>query len=290
MGRLRNNIKIARKSVFYDFRAYVWFFFAVFLIQVFLSSALLSIFNEDNASRAVGEGEYNYHIALKNINSDQRLLIENDRSTRFESGKFYDIQDVVVHDGNADRFDVYLTFRGDISASYSRFLSYYSEPLRQYGGGAGWYVSTVPELSDNASAGAGALKSVVVISAASFLCVLFLTALYSIRADYFKFSYGIFMTYGGGSKKIFSTSFYEMAVIALVCAIPSSVFSRILTGIIYSAAGFDFKASFSAYVISVLLSMILSAAALYLPSKRISRKTPVENLRAEDNSNYVTSP
>ena len=98
------------------------------------------------------------------------------------------------------------------------------------------------------------------------------------------------MTFGGGFGKIFSSSFWEMAIIAVLAAVPSSALSYLTVRLICSAQGYAFSASFGAYILSFLFSLAASAVALLIPCKAVSRRTPVANITAEDNSNYVKSP
>ncbi len=293
MNRLKNNLRMARKSVFYDFRAYVWFFFALLIIQTFLSTVLLSCFNRDTAVNAVNEGEFDYHLAIKNVNTDQYLLLVNDTSTLYESGKFYDIVNVIElgDDRSADlRRDVYVKFRGDVLSSYSRFSRYYSDLLRQYNPKGSWYYFKSPVLTQLEGKGSGGAAVAVFIAVSAVVCAVLLRALYTVRVNYFKFAYGIFMTYGGGFQKIYSTSFWELSLVAALAAIPSSIIAYTSARIIYSVSGFAFKSNFGAYVLSFVIAFMISAISLFAPCKRVSRRTPVDNLIADDNSNYVTSP
>ena len=98
------------------------------------------------------------------------------------------------------------------------------------------------------------------------------------------------MSFGGGFKKIYATSFWEMMAIAVTSIVPSSIISYISARIIYAVTNVPFKGDTRAYWYALLLSMIVSAVSLYIPCKRISRKTPISNIVAQDNSNYVSSP
>lgn len=290
---IRRNIKLSVKSVFYNMRQYAWFFCAIILIQVFVATMSLSAFNNNAVNHALLNEEYDSHVVLKNINTDQYLLLENDTSVRFERNRFFLITDVVQH-GEADtvdlRYDVYIRFNFEPKESYEKFTRYFSEPLNQYNPKGNWTEYKTPLFQIEESERANTAYYTTFLVAAAALSALFLGSLYSTRTNYFKFTYGIFMSFGGGFKKIYATSFWEMMTIAVTSIIPSSIISYICARIIYAVTNVSFKADFRAYWYALLLSMAVSAVALFVPCKRISRKTPISNIVAQDNSNYVSSP
>ena len=293
MSNFRRDIRLARKNVFYDFRAFVWFFFAMFIIESFLSCATLSALNGKNAAYKSAEKNFDYHIAVKNANLAQYDLLANDLAAKYESVKYYDVVRCAAQDENlpsGSRCDIYIRFRGDVLSSYSRFTRSFNDSLRQYDPKGNWYIYKSPLLTVLSGGAGDAVGGVLFIAAASVLCVFFLRTMYGIRTTGFKFSYGVFMTCGGGFGKIYSSSFYEMTLIALITFIPSSVVSCTALKIIYSAAGFAFSASGWGFIISLGLTLIVSCVSLYTPCKKVSRRTPVQNLTAEDNSDYAKSP
>lgn len=293
MEKLKRNLIFARKSVFFNFKSYLWFFCALIVIQVYLSTFSLSSLNVPNAAKGLADSGYNYHLLLKNINADQYLLVDNGLRNSYSGIKFYEITEVYQYSetGTFDqRYDVYIKFKNDPDSSYKRFESYFSSLLDQYGAGTGWYEYKSPLLNVASDPNVSPLYFYGMLLLCFTIFVIFLGVMFSVRANYFKFSYGIFMTFGGGFKKIFSTSFWEMTIIALLAFVPSSVISYIIARVAYLSSGYAFSADFRAFPISLLISLSVSAVALYIPCKRISRKTPVDNLIAEDNSNYVTSP
>lgn len=290
---IRRNIKLSAKSVFYNIKQYSWFFCAIILIQTFISTMSLAAFNNDSVGLELLNEEYDYHIVLKNINADQYLLLENDTSVKFERNRFFAIKNVVQHgeSGSFDlRYDVYIRFNFDPKESYQRFNNHFAKNLELFNAKGNWSEYKTPLFQVEQSQRANAVYFYSFLIAATILSAIFLGVLYSTRTNYFKFTYGIFMSFGGGFKKIYATSFWEMMTVAVTSIIPSSLISYACAKIIYTVTAIPFKANGRAYLISLLLTMIISALALYLPCKRISRKTPISNIIAHDNSNYVSSP
>ena len=150
MEKLKRDIKLARKSVFYDFRAYVWFFAAIIIVQFFISSVLLVIFNGKTAAAALEDGENGYHMALKNLNADQYYLIINDLTAKYGSVRYFEIVRAEEHGGDGAAgagYDLYIKFdRDDVAGAHRRFDYYYSERLRQYDPAGTWYEYDTPQL------------------------------------------------------------------------------------------------------------------------------------------------
>ncbi len=293
LNYIRRNIKLSAKSVFFNIRQYAWFFCAIILIQAFVATMSLAAFNNDRVGYELLSEEYDYHIVLKNINADQYLLLENDTSVKFERNRFFVIKDVIQHGENGSfdlRYDVYIRFNFEPKESYQRFNAHFAKNLEIFNAKGNWSEYKTPLFQIEESQRANAIYFCSFLVAATILSAIFLGVLYSIRTNYFKFTYGIFMSFGGGFKKIYATSFWEMMTIAVTSIVPSSLIAYLCAKIIYSATEVPFKANFKAYVIALILTMIVSAIALFVPCKRISRKTPISNIIAHDNSNYVSSP
>lgn len=291
MGNFRRNIKLAYKSVRFDMRSYLWFFAVLFIVQSIVSIFSLTFFNSRTAIVSSAEDNFNYHLILKNVNTDQYLSVYNGQSSRV-SGSFFEVSDVVKYgeDGAVDqRYDVYVTLKNDVKRSYERFTERFSDPLDQYASGNSWYIYKTPLLKAAESSFSPA-RYFLLISLIAVICILFLRAMYSVRCNYFKFSYGIFMTFGAGFRKIFTSSFLEMAMICVFAIVPSSVFSFAVTKIAFYVGNSAFEFSFSAFLIAFTISIVVSLIALIGPCLKIAKKTPFSNIKAEDNSNHVTSP
>jgi len=290
---IKRNIKLSAKSVFFNIKQYTWFFCAIILIQTFVATMTLSAFNNDSVTLKMLEEEYDHHIVYKNINADQYLILENDTSVKFERNKYFYITDVVQHgqDNSFDlRYDVYIKFNFDPHESYQRFRNHFSESMELLNAKGNWSEYKTPLFTFEDAQKENSSYFYTFLASATILSAVFLGSLYSIRTNYFKFTYGIFMSFGGGFKKIYATSFWEMMVISVTSIIPSSILSYICALVIYTVTDVPFKSDLRAYFISLALTTVVSAIALFLPCKRISRMTPISNIVAQDNSNLVSSP
>ena len=75
---IRKNMKYALKSVFLNYKEYLSFFAAVFILQTFFW--MLTFSNQTNNVRAleVIEESYTHHITVENMNSEQAVSLYND--------------------------------------------------------------------------------------------------------------------------------------------------------------------------------------------------------------------
>jgi len=122
------------------------------------------------------------------------------------------------------------------------------------------------------------------------ISVLFLMELFGIRVNHYKFRYGIYMTFGAGFSKLYSTSVFEVLTISLLSLLPSLGFASLICLIIYYPLGVSFTVRFSAVVGAILFNIIIVIISTYLPMKRMSMRYPSELLSADDNSNLTSSP
>ncbi len=262
------------------------------VIQCFFCAMTIASFNNNEVQYDVIKEEYDYHLLITSLNETQHWFIENDRQLHSKKHKYYDVIRTVKkgeEDALDPKFDIYIFFRYDADRSYERFLSEYEGSLEFYGNGD-WKMTKTPLLDFSSYRESNSSYYIVTFICLSVLGFLIMYALYYIRTGYFKFTYGIFMTFGGGYRKIYSSSFWEMAVVSLTAIIPSSIFSTLLLRMFYSSRGIKLHVHSSAYFISISMSLIIVAAALIVPCKRISSKTPISNIIAGDNSDKVISP
>ena len=292
LAYIRRNILLAGKSVFYSIGHYSWFIFALMIIQCFFCTVSLSSFNNNAVQYDVTKEEYSYHCIIRNATEKQYYMLINDTSVRYESSRFYEIvktvkkgRDNTMH----PMYDLYIYFKFDAAQSYKRFCDFYGEALEEAADTA-YSVEKTPLLDFSEHTRDNAMYTFRSLALITLLGVAFTYALYHIRTEYFKFTYGVFMTFGGGFGKIYSTSFWEMMFVTLLAFVPSSVLSTLFLKVFYNSRGVSLYVHSSAYFLSFTLSLLITAISLIIPCRRISVKTPISNLIASDNSDKVSSP
>ncbi len=139
------------------------------------------------------------------------------------------------------------------------------------------------------SYGNGALYFVLYL-ALVIICALFLIELFNVRVNHYKFRYGIYMTFGAGFRKLYSTAIREMFTISLITLLPSLGISMLITLALYQPLGVAVFLPIEAIIGVLVLNILLVLASTYIPMKAMAVKPPIALIYAQDNSNLVSSP
>jgi len=293
LGYIRRNVKIAFKSVTFHYKQYICFFVAVFVVQMFFGIITMSSDNSNDIEYMLVNKEYDYHLVLKDLNSAQYVTIINDDYTVFRNDHIHDVVRIKERDepGAYDsKYDVYIYLLNDPKESFSLLRIRYFEELASLNK-AGLKYAFSPLYDFNSNLMANTVYYVLFSTLITAVSVFLMMSLYNIRLNHFKFTYGIYTTFGAGFRKLAETSFWEMMLISCMTYIPACVCSYLVNFIIYRSTGqfFHFYPDSSLTKIFAF-SFIISAASVLLPMWRLSRKTPMSLIIAEDNSNLVSSP
>ncbi len=139
------------------------------------------------------------------------------------------------------------------------------------------------------SYGNGALYFVLYL-ALVIVCLLFLIELFNVRVNHYKFRYGIYMTFGAGFRKLYSTAIREMFTVSLITLLPSLGISMLIAVVLYVPLGISAFLPIEALIGVLILNILLVLASTYIPMKAMAQKPPVALIYAQDNSNLVISP
>lgn len=248
--------------------------------------------NNNDIEFQMVQDEYNYHIVMKDLNIEQYSYMLEDKYTVFKRDYIHDIVDVVERDdprSNQKIFDVYIKFVKNPDESMKLFrLRYYEEAASLNPDGL--RVATSPLMSFDKNLLANTVTYIIFSVMLTAVSVFLLMMLYYIRINHYKFTYGIYMSFGADFKKLVETSFWEMMLIAFVTFIPSSLCSYLINFIIYKSNGLMFNFYVSSLFKIIIFSLLIAALSVIWPTWRLSRKTPMSVVIAEDNSNLVVSP
>ncbi len=287
---LIRNLKHAGKRVLRRLSAYLPFLVALFVVQTMLFT--LYITNDtDRTNRYEKIREsYDYDILIDNLTSSQcvaienRLYVQSHASKRlFESYRSKESADV---DG---RWQIYVEMRD--GSSNEDFLDYYI-----YQNSGVFHKETIDvsftPLNEyrNDSTLSRAEPSVWLLLIIAVLSSAALCALYTVRIDQNRFEYGIYMSFGAGSKRLVSTSVFEMLIVSFLALIPSALFSIGLASLLYSQFGITPKVSAFMFLKVLVIDVLVTVAGTYLPMKMMSLRTPMSMIAGADNSNLVTPP
>lgn len=127
--------------------------------------------------------------------------------------------------------------------------------------------------------------------AAVVICIAFMTTLFSMRINHYKYRYGLYMAFGAGFSRLYRIGVSELAVISALTLIPSAGASALMLSLLYGARGISQIGSLGFVLLKfVVIDLLIVLVSTYLPIKRMAESTPVELLTAQDNSNLVSSP
>lgn len=287
------NFKRAYKSVRYNYRQYLCFFVAVFVVQMFFWTLTFSTDTNRDNIRRVAEENYEYHIIIRNMNGQQYTILNNEvYYSQFEAQRAYDEVQFETYSDMIGRvtYTAYVNL-ADIKSAGQAFEKDYIRPMKADTNE--FDVSYTP-LYDY-EYGSGLVKETQtqywsLMLLMTVLSMLLLMALYNIRLNHYKFLYGVYMTCGADFKKLFNTAVWELLVVSLITFLPSMITAIVMLILAYRAVDVNFCFALMAVFKVLLFNIIAVVSSVWLPMKWMSRKTPMSLIIAQDNSNLVTSP
>ena len=291
---LKRSLTISWKSVFFNFSQYLCFFIAILIIQVLYGMMTVSADNNNHVEYQHVTEEFNYHMVLKDLNQYQALYLVNDEGTVFKSDVIFE---VVRHDENlnylteTETYDVYLRFTRDLDVCEKRFREDYLPDLKAYGSeGKSFSIETTSLLTFQDNINANRVAFVFITLLLLVVAIFLLMALYNIRMNQYKFTYGVYLTLGADFKMLFSTAFWELFVISVVTFIPSVGISTLISFLIYRGSGYGFLFNPLSILKIALFGLVVILCSVWTPMKVMSVKDPMSLIVTEDNSNLVSSP
>ncbi len=293
MEKIKNNMIYALKNIRYHIKDFLVFFIAIFVIQSVFGIISFCYHNNNILDYEYASAEYSYHLMLENLNYDQYdYFINNKKYSNLSGDALYTVSGVKERGKGSvsgARYDVQITFIKNPAKSYKTFVQRYFEGLEENGDGN--YKITHTSLLDYEQSVKGNRRVQFLTMLAVFLCsLLLMLRLFTVRMNHYRFTYGIYMTFGANFKKLFASSNYEMLIITLIMYIPSVILSFALSKLIYTLAHVPFRMTVMPFVYMFVFSVIISFLAVYMPMKKLSFSAPVDALSAEDNSNLIVSP
>ncbi len=302
---LTRNIKIAWKSVFFNFKQYCVFFAAIFIVQLLYGMMAISATNNNSVAFQQIKEEYDYHYVIRNLTLSQYNYLKDyknaDRGTFDELKQLYVIVDYDKRVNAKDEkevYDVFLRF-GKEGASDSLVQSYAEQfeadylPVLSNIEGYSYKnyqedATLLLEYSDRVASNNNTFWIITLLLIV--LSVFLLMSIYNIRMNQYKFTYGVYMTFGADFKMLFGTAFWELFVIMLVTFIPAVVASTAIVYFIYAPSGFTFAFSALVFLQVFVFSLLVVLASVFMPMRITSMRQPMSLIVTEDNSNLVSSP
>ena len=288
---ISNSFRYAFKSVRYNLKQYICFFAAVFVIQMmFWTLAIAGDSDKSNVEKVIA-GNYEYHIIVQNMNADQYAILNNKVYEKsFEKYRAYEDVQFSSYTDPLGRVTYTAQVKlSDMDSASDIFVREYINPMKAAGTDFEVIHTPLETYKTDYLVGSGASGFLLMVLAAVFAALLIM-ALYAIRINHYRFMYGIYMTCGADSRKLFGTAVWEMQVISLLTLLPSMVCALVASACIYHAVGVRMHFTFGAIIKVILCNFLAVMAGVWLPMKHMSTKAPMTLIVARDNSNLVSSP
>ena len=289
---LGRNLKIAWKSVFHGFSQYLCFFIAMIIVQVLFGMVSVSNDNNSHVEHDLYSEEYDYHMAVTNLNFDQARFLVDDDLAAHKSERIYEtvrVEEYTNLVANETRYDVYLMFTKDLESSLRKFDQKYVKELDALRTNE-YSIFKSPLVTFNDSVRNNNFTFFVISAVLLVLCSFLLNSLYKIRLNQYKFQYGVYLTFGADFKMLFGIAFWEMFVILAVTFIPSMGISTLISYFIFRNTTQSFVFSGWTILKTFLFSLAVIVIAVWTPMKLMALKKPLALIVSEDNSNLVSSP
>lgn len=287
------HFKRAYKSVRYNYKQYLCFFVAVFVVQMFFWTLTFSTDTNGDNIRRVAQEKYEYHVIVRNMNGQQYTIMNNEvYYSQFEAQRAYEEVKFETYTDLLGRVSYTAYVRlADIKSAGQAFEKDFIRPMKA---DPNSFDVTYTPLYDY-EYGSGLVREVQtqywgLMVLMTVLSMLLLMALYNIRLNHYKFLYGIYMTCGADFKQLFHTAVWELLVVSLLTFLPSMITSVIVMVLSYRSVGVALHFLMSSVIKVFLFNVIAVVASVWLPMKWMSIKTPMSLIVAQDNSNLVTSP
>lgn len=294
---LRKDLKLSAKTVVSGFPRYISFAVVILFVSMLFSTVSILNYNHQKTQRAYLESRYLsnngdvYHFQLLNLTHDQYNILRQFDVEQTDLDEVFKIVGGIesnISGTQEKRFDVDIQLIGDIDESFEAFAGRYTEALSEES--QDYTLLKTPLLDYELSVAKNTVIFILMLAlvVAAGACALWI--LHSTMINHYKFTYGIYMTYGATFGRLFLTAFWEQFWIVLVTWIPSSLVSLLIGWLVFKGTGLAFSIYWMAFVWAFLLTLLTVSIAVFVSIRSASAKTPSALIAAADNSNYIHSP
>lgn len=304
LERLRNLLKSSFKTVWFNKKRYVYFVILLIFIQSLISCIFM--FNHNNNQNQVAYLEkefqyeidgkqYPYYIVLNNLTVEQyNHYLQSEGGVIIGRRYFNHVYDKVTSStGTSSRYYVYVNFYNDNRPDQSPYELYETFMKRQEIRDLveeEVVITQTPLLLAYRSSFVNTTVSTMIALLVTALGALTFGILFHTFINHYKFSYGVYMTYGANFKKLLSASLSEMFLLNLVTFIPSFFLSILIAYLLTASAGNGISILLYPMFLSLACSLALTVVAVTVVIKRISLYVPDKLLRSVNNESMITSP
>lgn len=293
---IKRDVVLSLKTVRFEFPRFLSFFVVLFMLQALFCSIFNLYANNDRTQLAYLQDQYRtgsgsiYHLKLLGCNADQRALLHNLDAEQDDDDEIFELlgADITSVDGTTQRrYDLYIQFKGNVENSYQLFRARYQTAISESGN---WVEAQTLLLSyeiERAVNQAILIMQLVMVVGFGALAV---WVLHTIMTNHYKFTYGIYLSFGANFIRLFRTAIWEMIWAALFTWLPAVVVANLLCWAIFSQTGLAYHVNIPSLIVTLFISLFTVGISVFASLKMVSRKPPVKLLIADDNSNLIHSP
>lgn len=294
---LRKDLKLSAKTVFAQFPRYISFVVVLLFVSMLFCTVSTLHFNLEQTQRKYLESRYVsndgdlYHFQLIGLNQQQYSLIrqfDQEQSSENEVFKIVGGIESSISGTIEKRYDLDVQLVGDPDSAFDAFVGQYTAALND--SSENYSIIKTPLLDYELSEAKNTVIYVLLVALIVAAGVLALWVLHSTMINHYKFTYGIYMTFGATFRRLFLTAFWEQFWIVLLTWLPSSLIGMLVSWLIFRQTGLNFTVYGNAFPWSLLLSLLTVGIAVFLSIRSASAKTPSALIAAADNSNLIHSP
>lgn len=293
---IKRDIVLSLKTVRFEFPRFLSFFAVLFLLQALFCSIFSLYANNDRTQLTYLQDQYRtlsgsvYHLKLLGCNADQRALIHNLDVEQDDENEIFTLLGADItstEDGAQRRYDLYIQFQGNVEEAYQLFRARYQTAIEE----AGNYVEAKTLLLDY-EMDRTANQAILILQLAMVVGfgALAVWVLHTIMTNHYKFTYGVYLSFGANFVRLFRTAIWEMVWAALFTWLPAVIVANLLCWGIFSQTGLVYQVNFPALIVTLFISLFTVGISVFASLKTVSRKPPVQLLVADDNSNLIHSP
>lgn len=279
-------------------------YFAIFLVLIQSLLSCVILFNHNNNKNALryleesfavsDDSDTHYHVVLNNLTSNQSADILAHYASFQDTDRYYTIVlREKVELGNTVRYNLYLYFSRQAEPHttpyqlYQRFIGtrMFKETITSQ-----VTVQETPYLQAYRTQATNNTVTVLICVLITAVGAVMFAILFSTVVNHFKFSYGVYMTFGANFRKLFANALSEMLVINVMTFIPSFGFSILITYFLTMRAGYGVSVIWYPMFLALFCSVCLTVIAVIFVIRRLSVQTPDKLIRSINNVGLITSP
>lgn len=294
---LRKDLKLSAKTVFAQFPRYISFAVVLLFVSMLFGTVSTLHFNLEQTQRTYLESRYVsndgdlYHFQLVGLNQQQYSIIrqfDQEQTSEDEIFKIVGGIESSISGTIEKRYDLDVQLVGDPDSAFNAFVGRYTASLDE--NSSDYSIIKTPLLDYELSQVQNTIIYVFLVAMIVAAGALALWVLHSTMINHYKFTYGIYMTFGATFRRLFLTAFWEQFWIVLLTWLPSSLIGLLVSWLIFKQTGLEFTVYWYGFLWALLLTLLTVGIAVFVSIRAASVKTPSALIVAADNSNLIHSP